>query len=153
MMAVMHVCFFKTDSSTSGNFGNFKLFASSKIDFWSFWNCKKWNLVKKLFIKLIYLISWVFLAWTFLIFWPIVYFHNPFFVSFCFKKVCLFFILKSHHHLLIITQSSTQNTAEACVELHHTLPKFQRILFGSFLHVCVHSLSTNRVRQKSRFTH
>ena len=49
-------------------FGSFKLFPSSKIDFWPILKLqKKMDLeVKNFFVKLIYLISRVFLAWTFL---------------------------------------------------------------------------------------
>ena len=50
-------------------FGSFKLFPSSKIDFWPFLKLQKMEFgKKKKFVKLIYLISRVFLAWTFLIF-------------------------------------------------------------------------------------
>ena len=48
--------------------GSFKLFPSSKIDFWPFLKFA----INKFFVKLIFLISQVFLPWPFLIFWPTV---------------------------------------------------------------------------------
>ena len=44
----------------------YKLFPSSKIDFWSFLKLQKMEFGQKNFVKLIYLISRVFFAWTFL---------------------------------------------------------------------------------------
>ena len=43
-------------------FCSFKVFPSSKIDFWPF---LKWQKIKKKFLKFIYMISRVYLAWTF----------------------------------------------------------------------------------------
>ena len=46
-------------------FGNFKLFPSSKNEFWPFLKLQKMDFGQKIFVKLIYLISRFFLAWTF----------------------------------------------------------------------------------------
>ena len=49
------------------NSGSFKLFPTSKIDFWLFLKLQKMDFGQKnFFLRLIYLISRVFLAWTFL---------------------------------------------------------------------------------------
>ena len=49
------------------HFGSFKLFPSSKIDFWLFLKLQKMEFGQNIFfVKLIYLISRVLFAWTFL---------------------------------------------------------------------------------------
>ena len=52
----------KTIFSWNCIFGSFKLFPSSKMDFWQFLKLQKMNLVKKNFMKLIY--------WFHEFFWP-----------------------------------------------------------------------------------
>ena len=58
-------------------FGSFKLFPSSKIDFWPFLKSQKMEFgQKKIFVKLIYLISRVFWPGLFWIFWPTMRYLN-----------------------------------------------------------------------------